>query len=97
MTSDEAREKIKRLEWFIEQLESYIPETFEQKAFKLYVELGSVSKVAAILKDEGYKVGNRQVISKDITELIRSKPTDSMHEMAREALKRNASRMKRFS
>ena len=97
MTSDEAREKIKRLEWFIDQLESYTPETFEQKAFKLYVELGSVSKVAAILKDEGYKVGNRQVISKDITELIRSKPKDSMHEMAQEALKRNASRMKRFS
>lgn len=95
MTSDEAKEKIKRLEWFIQTMDGYEPENFEQEAFKLYVELNSVSKVAAILKDKGYKIGNRKVISKDISELIRSKPTDEMHKLAQEALKRSVSRMKK--
>ena len=93
----EAKEKIKALERFIETMESYEPKNFEQEAFKLYVELESVSKVAAILKDKGYRIGNRKVISKDISELIRSKPTDAMHEMAQQALKRSSSRMKKFS
>lgn len=98
MTIDEAKAQIKSLEKFIEVMEAYEPEGFEQEAFKLYVELGSVSKVAAILKDKGYRIGNRKVISKDITDLIRSKPTkDMMHEMAQETLKRSAARMKRFS
>lgn len=98
MTSDEARLKIKDLEMFIETMEAYEPEGFEQEAFKLYVELGSVSKVAVILKDKGYRIGNRKVISKDITDLIRSKPAkDMMHEMAQESLKSNSSRMKRFN
>ncbi|MGH2319373.1 hypothetical protein ACRC6Q_16660 [Planococcus sp. SE5232] len=98
MTSDEARLKIKDLEMFIETMEAYEPEGFEQEAFKLYVESGSVSKVAAVLKDKGYRIGNRKVISKDITDLIRSKPIkDNMHKMAQETLKRSAARMKRFS
>lgn len=98
MTIDEAKAQIKSLEKFIEFMEAYEPENFEKEAFKLYVELGSVSKVAVILKDKGYRIGNRKVISKDITDLIHSKPVrDEMHQMAQQTLKRSAARMKRFS
>lgn len=98
MTIDEAKAQIKSLEKFIKVMEAYEPENFEQEAFKLYVELGSVSKVAVILKDKGHRIGKRKVISKDITDLIRSKPAkDMMHEMAQESLKSNSSRMNRFS
>lgn len=95
MNIERAKEKIVHLEKFIETMEAYEPQTFEQEAFKLYVELESVSKVAEILKEKGYKIGNRKVISKDISDLIRTKPTDEMHEMARATLKRSTSRMKK--
>ena len=97
MTIDEARSQIKSLQKFIETLEAYEPQNFEQEALKLYVELESVSKVAVILKDKGYKIGNRKVNSNDISDLIRSKATDVMHEMAKKTFKKGYTKMRKFS
>lgn len=84
MKVEEAKKQIKELKQYIQLIQSYQPETFEQEANYLYVQLESVSKVADELNKKGYKVGNRKVISKDVSDIIRSKPViDDMHTLAK--------------
>ncbi|MEK5036904.1 hypothetical protein [Sporosarcina sp. FSL K6-3457] len=92
MTIDEARKEIEALTNYIKKVEEYTPQTFEETAIKLYVELESVTKVAVVLNEKGYKVGDRKVISKDVSDLIRSKVTDEMHGLAQKMFKRNSRR-----
>ncbi|WP_153731559.1 hypothetical protein [Sporosarcina obsidiansis] len=92
MTIDEAKQRIEAMQQYIEMIENYIPENYTQEVMKLYVELESVTKVAVILNDKGYKIGSRKVIGKDVSDLIRSKVTDDMHQMAKDLLKRNIKR-----
>ncbi|MBO0586473.1 hypothetical protein [Sporosarcina sp. E16_8] len=92
MTIDEAKKEIEALTNYIKRVEEYVPETFEGTAIKLYVELESVTKAAVELNEKGYKVGERKIISKDVSDLIRSKPVDEMHEMAQKMFKRNSRR-----
>lgn len=92
MKVDEARKKIKELQEYIRFVDSYKPETFEQEAVYLYVLEESVSKVADQLNEKGYKVGNRKVISKDVSDLIRNKPADKMHELAKTFFNKNKKR-----
>jgi nitrogen regulatory protein PII len=88
MKIDEAKERIVELESFIQALENYNADTFEKESLKLYVQLESVSKVADELNKKGYQIGNRKVISKDVSDVIRSKPVDEMHRMAKRIFKR---------
>jgi phosphopantothenoylcysteine synthetase/decarboxylase len=84
MLVKEAKQEIKELRNYIQLIEGYMAETFEQEALYLYVQLESVSKVADELNKKGYKVGNRKVISKDVSDIIRSKPVlDEMHNLAK--------------
>jgi hypothetical protein len=84
MLVKEAKQEIKELRNYIQLIEGYQAVTFEQEALYLYVQLESVSKVADELNIKGYKVGNRKVISKDVSDIIRSKPViDDMHSMAK--------------
>ncbi|WP_142829026.1 hypothetical protein [Planococcus soli] len=93
MTNDEARLEIGRLKQFITFMDGYQPETFEQKALKLYVEFGSVTKVSEILRNEGYKSPEGKYLEgKVITNLLRSKPQDEMHSLAQDIYKRNKKR-----
>jgi len=85
----EARERIKKLEEYIVMVENYQAETYEQKVFKLYVLRENVTKITKELNEEGHRVGKRKLITKDISDLIRSKPTDEMHEMARKMFNSN--------
>jgi hypothetical protein len=87
MNIKEAKEQIKELQDYIQLIESYQATTFEEKALYLYVQLESVSKVANELNKNGYKVGNRKVISKDVSDIIRSKQTDDMHALAKKFFK----------
>ncbi|MET3658150.1 hypothetical protein [Sporosarcina psychrophila] len=90
MTIDEAKKKIEALNKYIGMLEEFVPTTFEDLAIKLYVELESVTKVAVILNDEGYKIGERKVISKDVSDLIRLKGKGEIHELAQKMFKGNS-------
>jgi hypothetical protein len=84
MLVKEAKQQIKELKNYIQLIDDYKPETFEQEALYLYVQLESVSKVADELNKKGHKVGNRKVISKDVSDIIRSKPViDDMHSQAK--------------
>ena len=86
MTVDEALKK------YIKMMEEYEPKNFEQEAIKLYMELESATKVAVELNKKDYKVGNRKIISKDVTDLIRAKAQDEVHELAQKMLKKNMRR-----
>ncbi len=89
----EARERIKKLEEFIVMVEDYQAETYEQKVFKLYVLRENVTKITKELNEQGYRIGKRKLNTKDISDLIRSKPSlDEMHEMARKLFNRNRKR-----
>lgn len=92
MEISEARERIKKLEEFIVMVEAYQAVTYEQKVFKLYVLRENVTKITKELNEQGYRIGKRKLITKDISDLIRSKPTDEMHEMARKLFNSNKKR-----
>lgn len=90
METAEAREQIKRLEEYIEKVENYQADTYEQMVFKLYVLRENVTKVTKELNAQGYRIGNRKLVTKDLSDLIRSKPSlDEMHELARKLFNRN--------
>jgi hypothetical protein len=89
---EEARKIIKELEDYIQLIEDYQAITFEQESIHLYVQLESVSKVADELNKKGLKVGNRKVISKDVSNIIRSKPVSEMHVMAKKLFNGNKKR-----
>lgn len=89
MTIDEAMKEIEALKNYVAMVENYNPVGYEQEAIKLYVELESVTKVAIELNTKGYKVNGRKVISKDVSDLIRSQATDDMHELAKKMFQRN--------
>jgi hypothetical protein len=92
MKIEEAKQSIKELENYIQLIESYQANTFEQEALFLYVQLESVSKVSDEMNKKGYKVGNRKVISKDVSDIIRSKPIDNIHVMAKKFFTGNKKR-----
>lgn len=92
MTTDEAKKEIKKLKDYISFFASYVPETYEQHAIKLYVEFESVTKVALLLNEMDYRIGLRKVIGKDVSDLIRSKAADEMHTLAQKIFKANSKR-----
>jgi len=94
MTIDEAREQIKRLEDYIETVEGYVPITFEQHAIKLYVLHEHVARVAKMLNELGFRIGKRKVIGTDVSDILRAKPTDELHELAVKLFKQNKKMVK---
>jgi hypothetical protein len=92
MLVEEAKQQIKELKNYIKLIQTYQANSFEQEAVYLYVQLESVSKVADELNKKGYKVGNRKIISKDVSDIIRSKPADEMHELAKKFFNGNKKR-----
>ncbi|MEH7650840.1 hypothetical protein [Bacillus safensis] len=95
MDIEQARNRIRELENYIEMLENYNADTFEREAIKLYVLTESVSKVATELNDKGYRVGNRKVIGKDVSDVIRSKAQDDLHAVAKKMFSRNKNKASR--
>lgn len=89
MTVDEAKEEIKKLEEYIGLIEGYEPETFEQYAIKLYVLHENVAKVANMLNELGFRMIRRKVIGRDVSNIIRAKPTDELHQLAAKMFKQN--------
>lgn len=92
MNVQEARERIKKLQDYIELVEGYEPTTFEEDAIKQYALLENVTQVANELNEKGYRVGNRKVIGKDVSDIIRSKPRNKLHEMAQLMFRNNRGR-----
>ncbi|MER2107444.1 MAG: hypothetical protein ABS949_10945 [Solibacillus sp.] len=82
MSIDEAKEKIEELEQFIQLVDQYEPVTFEQQVVYLYVIHENVTTVMGIVNERGYRIGKRKVLTTDISNILRARPFDDMHEMA---------------
>lgn len=92
MTIDEAKKEIKKLKDYMSFFTAYVPGNYEQQAIKLYVEFESVTQVAILLNEMGYRIGVRKIIGKDVSDLIRSKAADDMHLLAQKIFKVNMKR-----
>lgn len=96
MLVEEAKKRIEYLREYIQMIESYMPKTMEEEAVYLYVQLESVTKVVDELNKKGYRIGNRKLTTVDVSNIIRSKPQDDMHEMAKRMFVKNKKRGSRY-
>lgn len=96
MKIEQAREEIKKLENYIEMIESYNPDTFEKEALLEYVLIENVNMVASTLNERGYRIGNRKVVGKDVSDIIRKKETDQIHKLAKKLFRMNRKRSNKW-
>lgn len=89
MEINELREKIKKIEQYIEIIESYDPITIKERAIKLYVQKENVNEVARHLNSLGFRLGNRKFLGKDISDFIRGNPQSELHLIAAQIFNRN--------
>ncbi|WP_044736643.1 hypothetical protein [Geobacillus kaustophilus] len=92
MLVEEAKKQIEYLQEYIRKIENYTPATMEEEAVYLYVQLESVTKVVQELNKKGYRIGNRKLTTVDVSNIIRSKPKDEMHELAKRLFTKNRKR-----
>lgn len=95
MNIDEARNRIQELENYIQLVEHYKPITMEQEAIKLYALYENVTNVTKELNEKGYRVGNRKLLTTDISKILKSRPTDDLHEVVHKMVQRNRGRAQR--
>ena len=92
MLVEEAKRQIEYLQDYIRKIENYTPTTMEEEAVYLYVQLESVTKVVRELNKKGYRIGKRKLTTVDISNIIRGKPKDEMHELAKRLFTKNRKR-----
>ncbi|KLR75283.1 hypothetical protein ABH20_00890 [Geobacillus sp. T6] len=92
MLVEEAKKQIEYLQEYIRKIENYTPTTMEEEAVYLYVQLESVTKVVQELNKKGYRIGKRKLTTVDISNIIRGKPKDEMHELAKRMFTKNKKR-----
>lgn len=92
MSIDEAKEKIEELEQVIQLVEQYEPVMFEQQVVHLYVIHENITTVMGIVNERGYRVGKRNVLTTDISDILRARPTDAMQELAGKLFRKNKRR-----
>ena len=92
MLVEEAKKQIEYLQEYIRKIENYTPTTMEEEAVYLYVQSESVTRVVQELNKKGYRIGKRKLTTVDVSNIIRGKPKDEMHEMARRLFKKNRKR-----
>ncbi|KMY62973.1 hypothetical protein TGS27_2816 [Geobacillus stearothermophilus] len=92
MLVEEAKKQIEYLQEYIRKIENYMPTTMEEEAVYLYVQLESVTKVVQELNKKGYRIGKRKLTTVDVSNIIRGKPKDEMHELAKRMFMKNRKR-----
>ncbi|MBE1444322.1 hypothetical protein [Paenibacillus sp. OAS669] len=85
----------KRKEYFeilkkeIEMIESYSPQTAEERIIHEYAIEGSVTVVANKLNEAGWRIDGRKYTSNDISAVLKQKPKDEFHQMVKKAFEHN--------
>ncbi|WP_410511431.1 hypothetical protein PaeBR_15220 [Paenibacillus sp. BR2-3] len=91
------QKEIEKQEHIIQLIESYSPETLEQKIILEYAIEESVKNVADKINAEGHRIGERKYISNDITAVIIQKPIlDELHEIVKKSFEHNKKGMSRY-
>lgn len=103
MKIEDAKERIKELQHYVNVYEDYEPQNVKQMAVKLYAELNNVNKVANKLNELGYRkdgkllAGKRAKVklnSNDVTKMILSEveQEDQLHLIVKKILNKNRKR-----
>lgn len=92
ITLDKLYDTRKGISLVIEIIEKAIntkPIDFEEVVCKRYIEIQNVSKVAAQLNQEGYRIENRKIIGKDISKIIKENEETELGRLANLLFKNN--------
>lgn len=103
MKVEEAKERVKELQHYIDVYKNYDPTNMKQTAVKLYAELNSVQQVARELNELGYRkegklvAGKRSKVklnSNDVTNLLNEEADegDLLHPIVKKILNKNRRR-----
>ena len=103
MKIEDAKERIKELQHYVNVYEDYEPQNVKQMSVKLYAELNNVNKVANKLNELGYRkdgkllAGKRAKVklnSNDVTKMILSEveQEDQLHPIVKKILNKNRKR-----
>ena len=77
-------------------IESYLPQSIEERIIHEYAIEGSVTNVAKKLNEEGLRIEGRKYIPNDITHVITQKPRDELHQIVKKAFEHNKSGVKYY-
>jgi L-lysine 2,3-aminomutase len=84
------QKEIATQQFAIDLIHSYVPVTLEQRIVHEYAIAGSVAEVAKKLNEEGLRVGNRKYIHNDVSDILKLKPMDELHEITKKAFQHNS-------
>ena len=71
-------------------IESYTPNSIEERIIHEYAIQGSVTSVANALNQEGLRIDGRKYTSNDISAVLRQKPKDEFHQIVKKAFEHNS-------
>lgn len=83
ITVEKAKEEVEWLKNYIKIAENYEADTIEKRILKEYAHTGSSQRVAAYLNSQGFKINKRDILSQDVTAIIRSKASDELHKIVK--------------
>lgn len=89
MNLKQAKQTIEKLQHFVNLTKAYEANSFETNCIKEYAIHGNVATVAKIMNELEFRIGNRKVESNDVSEVIKSKPKDQLHEFVHKYFKQN--------
>jgi len=82
-TVDQAKEKIARLQIYVDLVENFQPKNLEEQILKEYAYLGSIVKVADKVNELGFLLNGSPIEKEDVSAIIRSKGTSDLHKVLR--------------
>jgi len=80
MKIDEIRKMKNEMEHYIKLYEEYPQKTMNQIAFKAYADFGSVTQIATMLNAQGARIGNRKLVTNDVSAILQN-PTNEFEKM----------------
>jgi hypothetical protein len=79
ITVRRAKEEIKRLQDYVDLVESFEADTLEKLIIKEYAFTNSIVEVVRILDRRGIKINGRAIDKQDVLTVINSKAKDDLH------------------
>lgn len=82
-TVDQAKDKIQRLQHYVDLVEDFQPKNLEEHVLKEYAELGNIVKVTEKLNRLGFRLNDSEIETKDISTILRKRGANDLHKVLR--------------
>lgn len=83
ITVHRAKEEIKRLQAYVDLVESYEADTLDKLMIKEYAFSNSMVEVVRVLERRGLTKEGKKVEKQDVVNVINGKPQDELHRIVR--------------